>query len=149
MFKKILLILMISLLGFGVIGCSDSKEDTNEVVKKETEEKLDEESTSEDIYNKKLQFLNDTKNQSEIIGDEIRLLTEKDNNYEIVKSDWKEDLISKKKIITDLKSVLEEEKSNILDGVSDFQKTILQNKYNEIIEYYDYMLKGISQNLNI
>lgn len=25
---------MISLLGFGVIGCSDSKEDTNEVVKK-------------------------------------------------------------------------------------------------------------------
>lgn len=122
MFKKILLILMISLLGFGVIGCSDSKEDTNEVVKKETEEKLDEESTSEDIYNKKLQFLNDTKNQSEIIGDEIRLLTEKYNNYEIVKSDWKEDLISKKKIITDLKSVLEEEKSNILDGVSDFQK---------------------------
>ncbi len=149
MFKKILLILMIGILGFGVIGCSDSKEDTNEVVKKETEEKLDEESTSEDIYNKKLQFLNDTKNQSEIIGDEIRLLTEKYNNYEIVKSDWKEDLISKKKIITDLKSVLEEEKSNILDGVSDFQKTILQNKYNEIIEYYDYMLKGISQNLNI
>ncbi|HFL2422409.1 TPA: hypothetical protein ACG3H7_002508 [Clostridioides difficile] len=149
MFKKILLILMIGILGFGVVGCSDSKEDTNEVVKKETEEKLDEESTSEDIYNKKLQFLNDTKNQSEIIGDEIRLLTEKYNNYEIVKSDWKEDLISKKKIITDLKSVLEEEKSNILDGVSDFQKTILQNKYNEIIEYYDYMLKGISQNLNI
>ncbi|MGO1042142.1 hypothetical protein ACTPEO_05345 [Clostridioides difficile] len=149
MFKKILLVLMIGVLGFGVVGCSDNKEDTNEVANKETEEKLDEENTSEDIYNKKLQFLNNTISQSETIGDEVRLLTEKYNNYEIVKSDWKEELINKKKIITDLKGSLEEEKSNILDGVSDFQKTILQNKYNEIIEYYDYMLKGISQNLDI
>ncbi|HEK8846621.1 TPA: hypothetical protein STX52_003858 [Clostridioides difficile] len=148
MYKKILLIGIVSVLGLGFVGCSDSKEGTNEVVNKEEQENLDEESISEDIYREKWKFLNDTKNQSELLRDELILLTEKYNNYEIGKSDWKEDLISQKKVITDLKSLLKEEKSNILDGVSDLQKTRLEINYNETIRNYDYMLERINTNLN-
>lgn len=148
MYKKILLIGIVSVLGLGFVGCSDSKEGTNEVVNKEEQENLDEESISEDIYREKWKFLNDTKNQSELLRDELILLTEKYNNYEIGKSDWKEDLISQKKVITDLKSLLKEEKSNILGGVSDLQKTRLEINYNETIRNYDYMLERINTNLN-
>lgn len=144
--KKIIYFMMVGLISIMIIGCNSTSTEKEDTTVK-SKEKVENETSSETRNNEMC------KTNMELLKELNNVAVELEATIEPTIADYESGSISKSEVIEFFKGLkgtfdnsikkLEDEKVNIFAYGNDLQRQVLENEYNDLMNFYNYNIDRI------